>query len=171
MILIALGANLSSPAGSPSDTLRAALDSIAKRGVKVREVSRFYRSKAWPNPADPDFVNAAAKVETSLSPEELLNLLHEVEAEFGRVRNERNAPRTLDLDLIDYDGLIAQGVLELPHPRLLSRAFVLLPLRDVAPDWTHPVTGVCVSRAIAALPPSGIEILPSRAGPDSIPGK
>lgn len=160
MILIALGANLHSPAGPPRETIHAALASIAKRGIEIAQVSRFYVSEAWPNPSDPPFVNAVAKVETALSPKELLGLLHEVEAEFGRVRSERNAPRTLDLDLIDYGGRLLEGDLELPHPRVLQRAFVLMPLRDVAPDWTHPVSGASVSDSIAALPPSSIEVLP-----------
>jgi 2-amino-4-hydroxy-6-hydroxymethyldihydropteridine diphosphokinase len=160
MVLIALGANLRSQHGEPEETLRAALAAIARRGVKVVQVSRFYRSEAWPNPSDPKFVNAAARLETAFAPIDLLRLLHEVEAEFGRVRSQRNAPRTLDLDLLDYDGQLLEGELELPHPRLVSRLFVLLPLRDVAPDWTHPVTGVSVSEAIAALPPAKIEVLP-----------
>ncbi len=160
MILIALGANLNSPAGPPRETIRAALAALTKRGIKIAQVSRFYVSEAWPAPSDPPFVNAVAKVETALSPKDLLGLLHEVEAEFGRVRGVRNAPRTLDLDLIDYDGRLLEGDLELPHPRLLQRAFVLLPLRDVAPDWTHPVTRASVSDSIAALPPSSIEVLP-----------
>ncbi len=160
MILIALGSNLHSPAGTPRETIRASLASIANRGIKIAQVSRFYVSEAWPNPSDPPFVNAVAKVETTLPPKDLLGLLHEVEAEFGRVRGERNAPRTLDLDLIDYDGRLLEGDLELPHPRLLQRAFVLLPLRDVAPDWTHPVSGASVSESITALLPSSIEVLP-----------
>lgn len=160
MILIALGANLPSPAGTPRETILAALAALASRGVEIAQVSRFYLSEAWPNATDPSFVNAVARVETELAPREVLSLLHEVEAEFGRMRGERNAPRTLDLDLIDYDGVIARDGLELPHPRVLARAFVLLPLRDLAPDWTHPITGTSVSEAIASLPPSVIEVLP-----------
>jgi 2-amino-4-hydroxy-6-hydroxymethyldihydropteridine diphosphokinase len=160
MILIALGSNLHSQAGTPRETIRAALGSIAKHGIEIAQVSRFYVSEAWPNPSDPPYVNAVAKIATALSPKDLLALLHQMEAEFGRVRGERNAPRTLDLDLIDFDGQRLEGDLELPHPRLLQRAFVLLPLRDVAPDWTHPVTGASISESIAALPPSGIEVLP-----------
>lgn len=160
MILIALGSNLHSPAGTPRETIRAALAALTRRGIEIAQVSRFYISEAWPNPSDPPYVNAVAKIATALSPKDLLGVLHEVEAEFGRVRSERNAPRTLDLDLIDYDGKLLEGDLELPHPRLLQRAFVLLPLRDVAPDWTHPITGASVSDSIVALPPSSIEVLP-----------
>jgi 2-amino-4-hydroxy-6-hydroxymethyldihydropteridine diphosphokinase len=82
----------------------------------------------------------------------LLKALHDIEAEFGRIREKQNAPRTLDLDLLDYDGRIEAGPPELPHPRLIERAFVLLPLRDVAPDWRHPATGLPVSHLITAIP-------------------
>jgi 2-amino-4-hydroxy-6-hydroxymethyldihydropteridine diphosphokinase len=160
MILIALGANLPSAVGGPEKTLEAALAAIQSRGVRVEQVSRYYRSLAWPNPSDPPFVNAVARLKTKLSPAELLHLLHQVEAEFGRVRGEKNAPRTLDLDLIDYDGRIEEGEVDLPHPRVATRAFVLTPLREVAPNWRHPVSGSTVSDLIAALPPAGIEPLP-----------
>src|SRR6185436_3477702 len=109
MILIALGANLSSSAGSPAETLRAALGNLAKRGIKVEKQSQLFRSAAWPDPSDPPFVNAVARVTTALGPAELLRALHDVEAEYGRVRSSPNAPRTLDLDLIDYDGRIEDG--------------------------------------------------------------
>ena len=78
--------------------------------------------------------------------------LARTETAFGRVRSARNAPRTLDLDLIDYDGRIEQGALVLPHPRIEQRGFVLIPLADVAPGWRHPVTGRSVKELIAALP-------------------
>jgi len=77
-----------------------------------------------------------------------------VERRFGRVRRDRNEPRVLDLDLLDYDGLVQRsGAAVLPHPRLHERAFVLLPLRDVAPQWRHPVLGRTVDELVAALPP------------------
>jgi len=94
-----------------------------------------------------------------LSPAALLNALHAVETEFGRNRGAPNAPRTLDLDLLDYDERVEEGPPQLPHPRMETRAFVLIPLRDVAPDWRHPVSGRPLSELIAALPPSGIEMI------------
>ena len=87
-----------------------------------------------------------------MQPAQLLAALHDVEVKFGRVRKVRNAPRTLDLDLIDYDGRIQEGPPQLPHPRIAGRPFVLVPLRDVAPDWRHPHSGRTVSELIAALP-------------------
>ena len=160
MILIALGANVPSPAGQPANTLLAALRELARRGITVEKQSGFYKNPAWPDPRDPPFINAVARVQTGLSPEALLALLHEVETQFGRTRHVPNAPRTLDLDLLDYDGAVQSGPLSLPHPRMQDRAFVLVPLRDVAPDWSHPVTGDTVSELIAALPPAEIERLP-----------
>ena len=160
MILIALGANLTSPAGAPEETLEAALSELGARGIKVEKRSGFYRSAAWPDRRDPAFVNAVAALRTALAPAPLLDVLHQVERQFGRARGPLNAPRTLDLDLIDYDGRIEQGPPQLPHPRLGTRAFVLVPLREVAPDWRHPVSGRNVSELIAALPDTEIAHLP-----------
>ena len=152
MILIALGGNLPSRAGAPSVTLDAALVALRARGIHPVAVSPYYRTKAWPNPNDPEFVNAAACIETILSPPELVSELHAVESSFGRARGPRNAPRTLDLDLVDYDGRIEGGPPTLPHPRMDTRGFVLIPLRDIAPGWRHPVSGKTVDELIAALP-------------------
>lgn len=151
MILIALGANLPSSAGEPAATLQAALAALETRGADVQAVSRFYATPAWPDPNDPPFVNAVARIETALPPRELLAVLHDVEIAFGRQRSERNAPRTLDLDLLDYEGRVEFGPPELPHPRMAQRGFVLIPLADVAPEWRHPVTGRNVQSLIADL--------------------
>lgn len=157
MILIALGANLPSPAGAPTETLRQALFRLAQKGITVENQSGFYKTAAWPNPADPPFINAVASVHTELDPARLLAVLHDTEAEFGRRRGAANAPRTLDLDLLDYDQRVEQGPPELPHPRMHSRLFVLCPLRDVAAAWRHPVLHATVAELIAALPQTGIE--------------
>ena len=101
MILIALGANLPSAAGSPAATLQHALGELDGKGVKIGRVSSFYETPAWPDPADPAFINAVAAVNTALQPVELLMLLHGVETDLGRLRSAPNAPRTLDIDLID----------------------------------------------------------------------
>ncbi|MGZ5924871.1 MAG: 2-amino-4-hydroxy-6-hydroxymethyldihydropteridine diphosphokinase [Rhizomicrobium sp.] len=158
MIVIALGANLPSRAGEPRDTLKAALTELSVRGVRIASVSSYYVTKAWPDPADPPFVNAVARIETKFSPAELMALLHRTETSFGRQRTKKNAPRTLDLDLIDYDGRVQEGPPVLPHPRLADRAFVLVPLADIAPDWRHPATGRPISELIAALPTEEREI-------------
>ena len=151
MILIGLGANIPSPAGPPEATLKAALNALTERRIQIASVSHAYRTPAWPVPSDPEYVNQVAALITPLPPAELLAILHEVEMSFGRKRSEKNAPRTLDLDLLDYDGRVELGPPELPHPRLESRSFVLIPLRDVAPAWRHPVSGCSVDALIASL--------------------
>jgi 2-amino-4-hydroxy-6-hydroxymethyldihydropteridine diphosphokinase len=156
MILIALGGNLESHAGLPAQTLSAALSELARSGITIARVSPYYVTPAWPDPSDPSFVNAVARVETRLAPHALMAILHSTETAFGRIRSAKNAPRTLDLDLLDYDSRIEPGPPVLPHPRIAERAFVLVPLADVAPDWTHPVTGKSVGEMIAALPPGPI---------------
>ncbi len=151
---IALGSNVAGRFGSPAEAVTAAMDSLQTTEIKQISCSRLYRSTAWPDPADPEFVNAMMSVETSLAPNALLQRLHAVEAEFGRIRRQVNAPRTLDLDIVDYAGLVsAPGDSPiLPHPRLADRAFVLLPLAEIAPDWRHPVTGAAIADLIASLP-------------------
>jgi 2-amino-4-hydroxy-6-hydroxymethyldihydropteridine diphosphokinase len=158
MIVVALGANLASAAGPPEATMRAALAVLGERGASPQTVSRFWRTPAWPDRRDPSFVNAAAAIVTALPPEALLKVLHDIETQFGRNRSQdlstgakRNAPRTLDLDLIDYNGRVQAGPPQLPHPRMAERAFVLVPLREIAPAWHHPVSGRSIDDLIAAL--------------------
>jgi 2-amino-4-hydroxy-6-hydroxymethyldihydropteridine diphosphokinase len=153
MILLALGANLPSTVGPPQETLEAALVALAASGIRIVARSRWYRTAPVPASDQPWYVNGVARVETGLGPEELLARLHEVEAQFGRKRGVRNEARVLDLDLLDYDGLVAAtGDLVLPHPRLQDRAFVLLPLAEIAPEWRHPRLQKSVAELIAALP-------------------
>lgn len=150
-IFIALGANIPSVAGPPEMTLRAALAALETRGIKVLALSRFHQTQAWPDPADPPFTNAVAEIKTQHQPFALLGLLHEVETEYGRKRSAPNAPRTLDLDLLDYQGRITHGEVELPHPRMAGRRFVLEPLAEIAPDWRHPVTDETVTTLLGRL--------------------
>ncbi len=161
---VALGANLASHAGRPVQTLRAGLAHLAAAGMDIVKVSRFYASPAWPDPADPEFVNAVAKIRTALSPGDLLQSLHATETAFGRTRSTRNAPRTLDLDILDYDSRVEAGPPILPHPRMKSRAFVLIPLAEIAPDWLHPVTGESIAALIDALPKSDLAAIRPLSG-------
>ncbi len=156
-VYIALGANLDHPTwGPPRRALEAALAELAGRGVAVRRVSSWYRTAPVPASDQPWYVNAVAEVATDLSPDRLLALLHEVEEAFGRVRTVPNAPRMIDLDLLDFRGEIAAGgpgKATLPHPRMEGRAFVIRPLADLAPGWRHPRTGTSIQALLAALPP------------------
>jgi 2-amino-4-hydroxy-6-hydroxymethyldihydropteridine diphosphokinase len=152
MILIGLGANLPSALGPPLATLEAALAALEKARVAILARSLWYRSAPVPASDQPWYVNAVASIATALGPVELLALLHQVEARIGRERRTRNEPRAVDLDILDYDGLVRADAPMLPHPRMQTRGFVLLPLRDVAPGWRHPVSGAGLAELIAALP-------------------
>ena len=130
-VLIALGSNLSEPVNQ----IQNAINYLNKQsGVKVVAVSRLYRTAPVGYIDQPDFVNAAVHIETDLTPMVLLQMLNRIEAEFGRERSFQNAPRTLDLDIIDYHNQVWQTErLSLPHPRAHERAFVLAPLADIVP--------------------------------------
>lgn len=152
-ILVALGANLPSALGPPVTTLTAALTLLERAGLRVTARSRWYESPPWPPSDQPWYANGVVAVETALEPRALLARLHAIEAEFGRVRSVANAARPLDLDLIAYRDLVIEASdITVPHPRLEGRAFVLLPLADVAPGWRHPATGRSVAELIAGLP-------------------
>jgi 2-amino-4-hydroxy-6-hydroxymethyldihydropteridine diphosphokinase len=136
---IGLGANL----GDPQAQLRRALLALAGlQGTRLVAASSLYRSAPVGHPAQPDFVNAVAEIETRLGAQALLGELLATEARFGRVRQFPNAPRTLDLDLLLYgDRVIAEPGLVVPHPRMHERAFVLAPLAEIAPDVAIPGKG------------------------------
>ncbi len=155
MILVALGANLPSVAyGPPRETLEAVLRLLGASGLQVLARSHWYASAPVPPADQPPYVNGVVSLGTSLPAGELLSRLHAIEADVGRVRGLANAARPVDLDLLDYDGQISPAAAwpQLPHPRLHQRAFVLLPLADVAPGWRHPVTGQNLAEMMVALP-------------------
>ena len=170
--LVAFGSNQRFSGMKLPETLHAAARKLAGPDLEVLAISRFYASPCFPVGAGPDYVNAAALLATSLDPAALLQRLHRVEADFGRVRVQRWGQRTLDIDLLacgdlvlpdaathdhwrdlppDRQGHLAPDQLILPHPRLQDRAFVLVPLADVAPDWRHPRLGLTVLEMLNRL--------------------
>jgi 2-amino-4-hydroxy-6-hydroxymethyldihydropteridine diphosphokinase len=164
MILIAIGANLPGPDGEPAKTTcEAAAEALRYLpGLKFRALSTWYRSAAIPDADQPDFCNGVIRMEGDADPAEILATLHDMEAQFGRARSTPNAARTLDLDLIDLNGLIrATPPPILPHPRAHLRAFVLRPIIDVAPDWWHPTMHASVTTLLVDLPQQDIEPWPA----------
>lgn len=159
MILIAVGANLASAFGPPRAACEAALAALEARGIHIVRRSRWWESAPVPVSDQPWYVNGVAVVETGLDPAALLAELHAVEQAMGRVRSVRNAPRVIDLDLLAHGEWVLEGNLEVPHPRLAERAFVVCPLAEVAPGWRHPVTGADVGAMLCALP-AGQDIRP-----------
>jgi len=138
-VIVALGCNDKGAWSDCREALDAALARFRCEGIDVVARSSWWRSEAWPNREDPPFLNGVALVRTELDPHALMAALGRIEEAFGRQRGVRNAPRTLDLDLIaygrtsgDFDGLI------LPHPRAAERLFVMGPLAEIAPSWIHP---------------------------------
>ena len=165
MILVGIGSNLPAPGySSPQATAEAALAAFPGIAVALRAWSSWYASEPVPASDQPWFVNAVAEVATELPPSELLARLLALELRFGRERSVRDAARTLDLDLLDYDGLqCARRDIVLPHPRLHERRFVLLPLGEIAPAWRHPKMGLTAAELLARLPPGqAIRRSPSR---------
>lgn len=156
MILVALGSNSTGPWGTPRDTLAAALGHLDGGGISRVRASQLFVTSPFGVTDQPDFVNAVAEVTSSLPPEALLAQLHEIERQAGRERSLRWGPRTLDLDLLDYHGLIRPGPAPvLPHPGIAERIFVLAPLAEIAPGWRHPQTGLTAAEMLARLDPGG----------------
>jgi len=139
VILIAFGANLPSLIGSPEETYAKLPEILKKHGVTVLQASSLHVTAPVPVSGQPDYRNAVLRIATELSAEQLLLTLLRIESDLGRVRGALNAARGVDLDLIAYgDQVIDQDALQIPHPRMHERGFVLLPLAEITPDWVHP---------------------------------
>jgi 2-amino-4-hydroxy-6-hydroxymethyldihydropteridine diphosphokinase len=175
-LLVAFGANLPFEGNAPAETVALAAKALSEEGLTLLALSRLYATPCFPAGAGPDYVNAAAVLQGAGEDDlaSILARLHAVEARFGRKRVQRWGMRTLDIDLLAAGDSVlpdaetqdrwrlmpaeaqigvAPDRLILPHPRLQDRAFVLVPLADVAPDWVHPRTGLTVLEMLAALPP------------------
>ena len=127
---------------------------LTEAGLTVSRRSRWYETAPVPASDQPWYVNGVAEMTTSLEADVLLARLHQIEGAFGRVRRIRNEARVLDLDLLAYHDLVVTSAgLTLPHPRLRDRAFVLLPLAELAPQWRHPIGGEPIARMIKRLDP------------------
>jgi 2-amino-4-hydroxy-6-hydroxymethyldihydropteridine diphosphokinase len=180
--LVAMGANLPIHGVSPVQTLLDAMRAIVTPQLAVKAASRSFKTPCFPAGAGPDYVNAAVvlAVDARLGPADVLAHLHDIEARFGRTRDTRWGMRTLDLDLLAFgdqvvpDGdtqtrwrdlvpqeqaRLAPDSLILPHPRLQDRAFVLVPLADVAPDWVHPILKRTVVQMLADLPAADRDVV------------
>lgn len=153
---IALGSNL----GDSRTILEAALNTLAETSeITLQAKSSWYKT-APIGPPQPDYLNGCALLEVQLTPQELLETLLKIETLFGRIRQEHWGPRIIDLDLLLFDDLILEtSTLQLPHPRMRERAFVLVPLAEIAPDWVEPVSGIAIAELLQAVDCSGVRRL------------
>jgi 2-amino-4-hydroxy-6-hydroxymethyldihydropteridine diphosphokinase len=152
---IALGSNL----GDSRAILDASLQQLEQReGISLKAISRWYQTEPV-GPPQPDYLNGCALLMTSLAPEKLLQTLLDIEQQFGRVRQEKNGARTLDLDLIFYGDYLCDSLdLQIPHPRFAQRAFVLVPLAEIAPDWIDPRSQQTIAELVKAIDCSGVRL-------------
>lgn len=159
MILIGLGSNMTGPWGTPRDCIERALAALDMKPLKLLKASTLIETTPFGNKDQPSYINAVARIETSLDARELLDTLRTLERSAGRERRERWGQRTLDLDILDFNGAIAgdgaeqssDADLVLPHPAIAEREFVLAPIAEIAPRWKHPVTGHTAKSMLAAL--------------------
>lgn len=152
---IALGSNM----GDSQEILESTLQRLDKiEGINLKTHSSWYKT-APIGPRQPDYLNGCALLEITLEPHQLLETLLNIEDEFGRVRKERWGPRTLDLDLILYEDLILDTPnLIIPHPRMRERAFVLIPLAEIAPNMLEPQSGLTITQLLEKVDKSGVEL-------------
>lgn len=147
ILVLGLGANL----GDPPAQLAAALRAL-RACVEIEVVSSIYRSAPVGGPPQPDFLNLVCLARTRLDPAAVLRETQRIEHELGRVRSVPNAPRVIDVDILSHGDLLLQTAeLTLPHPRLTERAFVLVPLVEIAPEWRHPRLGLTARELLARL--------------------
>ena len=157
MILIALGSNRNGPWGNPHETVTRAVAELDRDGLRLVSASRLLVSLPFGKTNQPPFVNAVARISTHLPPQALMQKLHAIERSAGRRRMLRWGPRTLDLDLLDYHGLVSRKPqrLVLPHPGIAERIFVLKPLGEIAPRWKHPLLHASAAVLLRKLDPHG----------------
>ncbi len=140
MIYLNIGSNLPLFNGGRIANIEKAIEYLRELDLKLIKISSFYETPSYPDKSEPKFINLCVKLKTELRPINFLNKLKEIEKKLGRIRIKRNEPRTCDIDIIDFNGqVINSDNLVIPHPKSHLRNFVIYPLREIEPDWIHPV--------------------------------
>ena len=157
MTLLGLGSNLSSSFGDRFKNIDLAVSALDGFGIQVNKKSSYYESLSYPNKENPKFINIVVEAETYLPPEDLASVLITIEESLERKRNEKNDPRTCDIDIIDYNNKVINFKYKdldftVPHKKLIYRNFVLFPLHEISPNWKHPKTKELVSTLIKNIP-------------------
>ena len=151
-IFLGIGSNL----GNRRQNIERAKFNLIINNIKILKCSNYYESLSWPNPNNPKFLNIVLEIDTNFSPLELIQKCKEIEKLLGRKKLPKNSPRICDIDLIDFKSKKIAGDLILPHPRMDTRNFVLLPLFEINKDWKHPILKVNIRKLISTLPNSDI---------------
>ena len=157
MLLLGLGSNLSSNFGNRFENIDLAISYLQSHKIQLLKKSSFYETLSYPDIKNPKFINVVIGVLTHLSPEKFASVLISIEETLERKRNQKNEPRTCDIDIIDYNGRVMDFsykslIFKVPHEKLIYRNFVLFPLQEIAPNWVHPITKDKISNLIENLP-------------------
>ena len=151
-IYLAIGSNL----GNRVHNIEKAKFLLIKNNISLISVSKYYETPSWPNPKNPKFINIVLKAKSLLNPIELLNLCKTIEISLGRKITPKNSPRECDIDIVDFNGLVLQGKINLPHKMMHKRNFVLFPLFEIEKEWFHPIKKVYIETLIFSLSNSDI---------------
>ena len=142
--------------GNKKRNIENTKSSLLKNNINILECSSYYESLSWPNPKNPKFLNIVVKIKTHLTPLKLIKKCKEIEIILGRKKMPKNSPRVCDIDIIDFKNQRMENDLILPHPRMHTRNFVLLPLFEIDKDWKHPVLKLNIKKLISSLSNSDI---------------
>jgi 2-amino-4-hydroxy-6-hydroxymethyldihydropteridine diphosphokinase len=151
IVYLGIGSNV----GNKKSNIEKTKIKLQEKKIKILKCSNNYESDSWPNPHNPKFINIVIKIKTILTPLKLLKICNQIEIQLGRKRSKKNAPRTCDIDIIDYDQKVLKiesKKLILPHPRINTRNFVLFPLYEIDKNWKHPKYKINISKLISLLP-------------------
>ena len=159
MIYLSIGSNLNSKFGNRFDNITKAINLLRNNKIKIKKISNFFETPSYPNKKNPKFINIIIEIEYSLKPEHLLKEIFMVERKMDRKRNLKNAPRTCDIDIIDYSQknmLFTNIDLKIPHPRMHNRSFVLFPLFEIDKNWKHPKNNKKITQLLNNLPTTSL---------------
>ena len=148
IVYLSVGSNL----GNRFLNIEKAKYLLTEKGVTIIESSRYYETLSWPNPKNPKFYNIMLKTQTKHTYLDVLSICKQIEKTLGRKKTKRNSPRECDIDIVDYNKVIKQKNINLPHPRMHTRNFVLIPLYEIDRNWTHPITKEHIKSLIFSLP-------------------
>ena len=151
-IYLGIGSNL----GNRITNIEKAKSLLEEKNIKLISFSKYYETPSWPNPKNPKFINIVLKIKCQIKPSELLSICKSIEVKLGRKKAAKNSPRVCDIDIIDFNGLILNDKLNLPHKMMHKRNFVLLPLFEIEKMWFHPIKKVYIKNLIYSLSNSDI---------------